>query len=328
MPLDLRFPSVERALISFLALLPLFAVRASEPPLNFRRAEIATLLPKVREKIRAWEADGALVDLRCEPNADGSVDLAAQGGNLLCFAYSPSKHSGATIQFSAVGEPTLTPSPGPTSPARFAIPTNIIALKDAMKIAMKEGLNGPPSRVELYGSGDDVNLRQFCWIVMGETRPYCVDAMFGFSTPYKDFNNGRERFHSIPFTANLGINYYSTRYMRDDVQMYWYRAHVVYLDGVDEAIKVEVPWQLISKAEMKKHSHLEKGEEVFDTGSKTYPLGDFTPLTAEAKKRLLANEDAIEINCAPGVVLLGGDQKLSDAIRKRVKDQLNSAKPR
>ena len=116
--------------------------------------------------------------------------------------------------------------------------------------------------------------------------------------------------------------------MSRDVQTYWYRAHAVYLDGVDEAIKVEIPWQLISKSEMKKHSHLEKGEEVFDIGSKTYPLGDFTPLSTEAKKRLLADEDAIEIDCAPGVVLLGGDTKWSDEIRRRVKNQLNSAKPR
>ena len=223
---------------------------------------------------------------------------------------------------------TLTPSPGPTSPAKFAIPTNIIALKDAISTAVKEGLNGRPSRVELYGSGDDVNLRQFCWIVMGETRPYCVDAVFGYSTPYKDFNDGRERSDWIPFTAGFGVNYYATRFTKDDVQTYWYRAHAVYLDGVDEAIKVQIPWQLISTEEMKKHSHLEDGQVVFDIGAKIYPVGDFIPRSAVAKKRVLANEDAIEIDSPPGAVLVEGYPTMSKDLRARIKKQLNSPKRR
>ncbi|CAN5509822.1 hypothetical protein BH09PLA1_BH09PLA1_28040 [soil metagenome] len=307
----------------FLAVLSPIQPSLADPAFDAKHADVAPLLKSARQRIRQWNADAVIVQVQCEPNADGTVDLTVQGGNLNCVAYCPSKRSGAMISFDRTGAVSVLPSLRPLSPSTLAIPANIIGLSDAITTAMKAGLEGQLSRVELFGSGDDADLRQFCWMVMGETRPYCVDAVFGYSTSFQEFNNGRTRSKRLPITSDVGANAYAMRFEKEDVLMYWYREHALYLEGAEDAIKIQIPWQLVSTEEMNKHSHMQDGQRVYSGGAKEFPLGAFQPLNAEGRRRFLQDEDAIEINNVPGAVIVEGYSKMDKPLRARIKEWLD-----
>ncbi len=301
-------PESKQALLEELGIDP---TKASIPPFLTRGLKIA----------REWRNDAILVDIRCTPGIDGSIDLTTQGGNLMFMYYSSSRDAGALAMVSAWGEISLTPQKEPVSPWKLAIPTNIIDVSAAVKIANQNGVKRVKD-AELHGMGDDPDLRMYCWVMGTENGRICVDAIIPQVHGYNYFMNGAGRASgNLPFMPNSGMVYRVSVSSNREYYMYFYRAHAVFLDGVDEAIMIRVPWRYIKEEEWRPYVTEKDGSMMVPDLEGKLEIGPYTKLTPEEFKRLSAGSSALLLDCPPKLVLM---ENCPIELVPRVKAQLES----
>jgi hypothetical protein len=293
----------------------------NEMSIDPKRAALQPLLERGLVLAREWRKDAILVNVRCQPDIDGEIDLTVQGGNLMLFFYCPSRDSGALAMVSAFAEISLTPQKEPVSPWKLAIPTNCIGVKEAMSHLKKLGIKRV-SDAELYGMGQDADLRTFCWVLRHDNGLVAVDAVLPQVHDYREFMDGRPRAgKGLPFAHNSGIVSRVSIFGSDGYYMYFYRSHAVYLDGVDEAILVRVPWRYIDESEWRPYTTEKDGAMLIGDLTGKLSAGKYTPLTPAQRALIEKDSSSLKLDCPPGLVLLENCPK---GLIPRVKAQLES----
>ncbi len=270
---------------------------------DLKAANFATIAAAALKTARGkWQKDAILVEATVIPNEDGSIDLTVSGGNGYLKFLSPSTSNGCIGIVGSFGEVNLYPEDRAVSAFRWSIPTNIIDLPSAMSTAKKEA-KGAIKQVALYGCGDDADLRQFCWVLTTQDSVVAVDALLSDTTDYREFMDGRERARKVPFMPNRGIVTFGYSFDGNGPpEMMWFAKHPVYLDGMEEAIIVQVPWRIIPVEEMMRQATRTAGGIEYRGESSLYPRGEHTPLAGEVLKQFMTDKDSIRLACAPFAV--------------------------
>lgn len=267
-----------------------------------KRAALAPLLGEAVKSARTkWQADARLVEVKVIPNDDGTIDLTMAGGNGMLKLYSPSTDKGCIAMIGNFGEVNLYPEERPVSFSKLAIPTNVIELGKAISTARTQERQGMRLReASMYGVGDDLDLRQFCWVLTTDDTVIAIDALTVVECDYRKFMDGRERARKVPFAANeTVINFMHTLPPDGLPLMMWQTLHAVHLEGYEEAILVRVPWRVIPEEEMDRHANREGSRIMYRGDTNLYPRGDHAPLTGETLERFMKDEDSIAIQCTP-----------------------------
>jgi hypothetical protein len=270
---------------------------------NLKAANIGPIIADAIKAARAkWQKDAILVEAKVVPNDDGTIDLTAAGGNGYLRFLSPGANKGCLGTVGNFGEVNLFPEAQPISISRWSIPTNVIDLQKAMSKAEGEGA-GAVKEAALYGCGEDTDLRQFCWVLKTQDSVVAVDALLGDTTDYREFMDGRQRAEKVPFMPNKGTARFSYTYDgQGPPEMMWAARHPVFLDGMDEAVIVQVPWRIIPKEEILQHATRTADGIQYRGESELYPIGEPTALADEILTRFLRDNDSIRIGCAPFAV--------------------------
>lgn len=271
-----------------------------------RDLKASKLEPLVAEALRAarakWKPDAILVEVTVVPNADGTVDLTVSGGNGTLRFLSPGAKQGCLGLLGGFGEVTLYPEKQPIHPSTWAIPTNVVGLGEALRTA-ESARPGPVTAASLFGSGTEVDLHQFCWVLSKPDSVVAVDAILGDVTDYREFMDGRPRARQVPFSPLSGSATFQTSFDgKGPPEMWWFGRHVVFLEGMEEALIVRVPWRVIPLEEMRKHATVTADGVTYRGESALYPLGEWAPLQDAALERFLRHEDSIAIGCPPHAV--------------------------
>lgn len=286
-----------------------------------KRAPLRVFLERGTKLAREWRKDAVLVNVRCQPDFDGEIDLTAQGGNLMLFYYCPSRDAGALAMVGAFGDISFTPQKEPVSPWKLPIPKNCISTREAVAAAKATGIKRIQD-AELYGRGDDPDLRVYAWVMRHDNGMICVDANLSRLIDYNEFMNGVGRGDQrMPFARGSVSVSRVTVTNADDTYMYYYFNHVVFLDGVDEAITVRVPWRFIPKEEWMPFVTVKNGAMMIPDLSDKLRAGKFTPLTPDQRAILEKGSEALPIGCSPGIVLVENRKK---ELYPRVKEQLEA----
>jgi hypothetical protein len=296
--------------------------------INPKAADVTPFIAESLKKARAdWAKDAVVVEVQTVPNPDGTFDLTPAGGNLTLRFFSKSTGKGCWGRVNNWGETELQPEERAISPSRWGVPTNVIAMRTAYATAKTKASEQRIVEATLWGAGEDPDLRQFCWIFRTETGVVAVDAVTGELAEYAEFRDGRERARTVPFSTNAGIAVWSTSTGgAGGTRLMWFRRHVVFLDGFDEAIVVRVPVKVITEAEMMRHAIKNADGSATIRGDKElYPLDGYRPMDAAQIGQFLKDPDAIAIDCAPKVVeTVEPLSKYPRGTRERIKRQLES----
>lgn len=268
-----------------------------------RNPKAARLEPIVADAIRAarakWKPDAILVEAKVVPNADGTLDLTLPGGNGYLRFLSPAENHGCLGVLGGFGEVNLYPEDKPVSASKWAIPSNVVGLAEAIRTAESER-PGLVTEASLHGSGAETDLRQFCWVFTKPGSVVAVDALLGHVTDYREFMDGRPRAKRVPFSPNSGVSRFQTSFDgKGPPEMMWFSRHVIFLEGMEEAVIVEVPWRVVPLDEMRKHATVAPDGVTYRGESALYPLGDWVALEGEVRERFLRDADSIAIGCAP-----------------------------
>lgn len=297
------------------------------PDVDFKAAPFEPILggaiKTAREK---WEKDAVLVEAKIIPNDDGTIDLTAAGGNGYLKFLSPASGKGCLGMIGNFGEVNLYPDERAASAFHLAVPSNVIDLPKALRIAKDAGAKGI-KEATLYGCGDDLDLRQFCWVFTTQDSVVAVDALLGDTTSYREFMDGRPRAEKVPFMPNTVVVSFQQRFDGNGPpEMMWSVRRPVFLDGMDEAIIVIVPWRVVPEAEMLHHADRTASGGIQyrgDTG--LYPRGEMAPLEGEVLEAFMRDENSIRLACAPFAVRT--EQPLAGYppdTAKRIANQLES----
>lgn len=271
--------------------------------LDLKAAKFEPLAAEAINAARSkWKKDAILVEAKVIPNANGTLDLTTAGGNGYLRFLSPKSGHGCLGLLGNFGETNLFPEDKPVSASPYAIPSNVISLEDAMRIAQKEK-GTVVTDAALFGSGTETDLRQFCWVLTTQDSVIAVDAILGGVTNYPEFMNGRPRAIKVPFTPNSGfLSYQSVYDGSGPPEVMWYVRHVVFLEGLDEAIIVRVPWRIVPDDELRKHATQSPDGIRYRADSELYPSGETVPLSGAMRDRFLRDQDSIALDCPPGGV--------------------------
>jgi len=297
------------------------------PDVDLKAAPFAPILAGAIKSAREkWQKDAVLVEAKIIPNDDGTIDLTAPGGNGYLKFLSPSSGKGCLGMLGNFGEVNLYPDERGASAFHLAVPSNVIELPKALSIAKNEGARGI-KEAALYGCGDDPDLRQFCWVFTTQDSVVAVDALLGNTTNYREFMDGRPRAIRVPFMPNTGV--VSFQHSFDGTgppEMMWYARRPVFLDGMDEAIIVIVPWRVVPEAELLQHAiRSPSGGIQYRGDAELYPRGDTVPLEGDVLKAFMRNEDSIQLACAPFAVRTEGPlAKYPPDTKQRITNQLES----
>ncbi len=268
-----------------------------------KAAPLEPILKKgIEEARKKWKPDAILVEVKVVPNPDGTVDLTVSGGNGTLRFLSPAKQEGCLGLIGNFGEINLFPEDQPVSASKWSLPKNVLALSKALSVANQEHA-GEVREAALYGCGEDIDLRQFCWVFTKSDAVVAVDALLGHTTDYREFMDGRPRAKAVPFSANTGVMMFQNSYDGSGPpEMLWFAKHAVHLAGLDEAVLVMVPWRVVPKEEMLKHAIHAPDGITYRGDSELYPRGEFSPLAGELREQFLRDADSIPIGCAPFAV--------------------------
>jgi hypothetical protein len=293
---------------------------ARELKIDLRKASLRTLVTHAETQAKAWKKDAVLVEVRCEPSRDGSIDLTQSQMPVMLYYYNPADETGMMAWYNNWAELTANPARDPVTAAKLPLRASMLDLPKVIDLARKDlGVKGRPHRAELRGIGHDPNLLQYAWVVTFAEASACVDAELYEPAEVQAFYAGRGTHPVIPFIPKKPRIYFSRVFTaQGEIELMWHFTHILRIEGM-EPLPIQVPWRIVGQAELDRHKTVEEGKEVYRTDTELYPFGEFTPLEGQILQRFLKRGDAVPIGVPPYAIRVERLRSLPEGSAEKIR---------